>query len=55
MSRCSIVVNWLDWSFVGQARAGRMVWAFEIRGSIGVKKLRWCSISLAGVGRRVRV
>ena len=55
MSRCSIVVNWLFWSFVAKVGVGRMVWTFGVRGAIGVKKLGWCSIGLAGVGRRVRV
>ena len=37
MSRCTIVVNWLDWSFVVQVGAGSMVWAFEVRCPIVVK------------------
>ena len=37
MSRCTIVVNWLAWSFVVQVGVGSMVWAFEVRGPIGVK------------------
>ena len=37
MSRCTIVVNRLAWSFVVQVGVGSMVWAFEVRGPIGVK------------------
>ena len=55
MSRCSIVVNWLVLSFVAKVGVGRMLWTFGVRGAICVKKLGWCSIGLAGVGRRVRV
>ena len=55
MSRCSIVVNWLVLSFVAKVGVGRMLWTFGVRGAICVKKLGWCSIGLAGEGRRVRV
>ena len=55
MLRCTKVVNWLDWSFVVQVGAGSMVWAFDVRSPISVKKLRWCSVGLAWMGRRVRV
>ena len=55
MSRCTIVVDWLVSSFVAQAGVRHMVWAIEVRGAIGVKKLGWCSIGIAGVRRRVRV
>ena len=53
--RCTIVVDWLVSSFVAKVGVGRMIWTSRVRGAIGVRKLGWCSIGLAGVGRRVRI
>ena len=39
MSSCTIVVNWLIWSFVAQAGVGGMVWTFGLRGENATAEL----------------